>query len=563
MKKIIGSPLNIRSTIIGRLTREPVRLSKRHDFILIAGEKRIEHGYAAVISTKPLKNLEGMLSICNVIDIEQLNDGDIVSIDGNGIINILYKKNVFHNALLVTARCNCSCIMCPQPRVNREEDKTPLNLKLISLMDKNTGSLGITGGEPTLIGDKLIDIVAACKERLPKTSLTLLTNGIKLENFDYVKRLVAIQHHDLLIDIPLYADTDTEHNKIIGTRGFFKTIKGLYNLALFNQKIGIRIVIHRLTYERLPQLAEFIYHNFPFIFHIAFMQMETEGLARENIDVLWIDPHDYNEKLEKAINYLDRRGMNVSIYNAQLCVLPKSLWRYARKSISSWKNIYIDECMACDYKNKCGGLFASSKDIHSSHIRPLMASQVKLNVSKNIININQNIRLNSSKILLKYISHILKMKDSPVLDVPCGFGRHSFLLASLGFEVICADIDQKALDYISEYQKKSDFARALTILKTDLKKDKWRFEKKSIGTIINVHYYQYNLLDKFIVSLMSGGFLYLETPSGHGGNYIDLPTENSIQFKLEPYFKILYYKERKTGPSELNRVTVKVFAQRL
>jgi len=63
--------------------------------------------------------------------------------------------------------------------------------------------------------------------------------------------------------------------------------------------------------------------------------------------------------------------MNVSIYNAQLCVLPKTLWKYARKSISSWKNIYLNECSLCDYREECGGLFASSLDKHSKYIKPL------------------------------------------------------------------------------------------------------------------------------------------------------------------------------------------------
>jgi hypothetical protein len=32
-------------------------------------------------------------------------------------------------------------------------------------------------------------------------------------------------------------------------------------------------------------------------------------------------------------------GMNVSIYNHQLCVLHRSLWRYARKSISDFNHV--------------------------------------------------------------------------------------------------------------------------------------------------------------------------------------------------------------------------------
>ena len=371
MKQLVGMPQNIKYPIMGRVTHKLVSKSKRKDYIRVVDKGEIEPGYLGIITRNAPGNFARTPLLYKVRDLEQLSDGDVISIEPTGIVNVLYQKESDDNSILVTERCDCACIMCPQPRVTVEEDKTELNLRLISLIDKDTKCLGITGGEPTLVGDKLIDIIATCKRRLPNTDLILLTNGISLSDFDYVRKLVLINHPALTIDVALYADTDTEHNRIIRANGFFKTIKGLYNLAWFEQKVGIRIVMHKLTYQRLYQLAEFIYHNFPFVFHIAFMQMETVGLAEENIEKLWIDPHDYNQQLQRAVLYLARREMNVSIYNAQLCVLPRTLWKYARKSISSWKNIYLDECDKCHYREVCGGLFASSSEKHSEYIKPL------------------------------------------------------------------------------------------------------------------------------------------------------------------------------------------------
>ena len=59
------------------------------------------------------------------------------------------------------------------------------------------------------------------------------------------------------------------------------------------------------------------------------------------------------------------RGMNVSIYNHQLCLLRRPLWRFARKSISDFKNIYLETCQECAVLEECGGLFKSSEQIHS------------------------------------------------------------------------------------------------------------------------------------------------------------------------------------------------------
>ncbi len=37
--------------------------------------------------------------------------------------------------------------------------------------------LAITGGEPTLLGSGLLELICACKKHIPKTALAILTNG--------------------------------------------------------------------------------------------------------------------------------------------------------------------------------------------------------------------------------------------------------------------------------------------------------------------------------------------------------------------------------------------------
>ena len=142
-------------------------------------------------------------------------------------------------------------------------------------------------------------------------------------------------------------------------------------MALFRQKIGLRIVVHKQTYRRLPQLSEFIYRNLPFVYHVAFMQMETTGLAEENIEELWIDPYGYNKELETAVLNLAMRNMKVSIYNSQLCILSESIRDYAKQSISDWKNIYLPECENCEIKKECAGFFASAENRHSKYIKKI------------------------------------------------------------------------------------------------------------------------------------------------------------------------------------------------
>jgi His-Xaa-Ser system radical SAM maturase HxsC len=369
MKQVKGEPVNIKETIIGKVTKKSGFLKSKKNKVLVTDKAIKKNGYDAVIANKLIN--KNFIGAYNVENLDMFNENDIVTIDGNGLINIVHETNSKHNALFITGKCNSNCIMCPQPPVKEEPDRFELNMKHISLLPKDTISIGITGGEPTLIGDRLFTIMKSINKKLPHSNINLLSNGIRFENIDYAKKLANTINQNTVIDIPIYSDIDEIHNRIVGSKTFYRTIQGIYNLAKFNIKIGIRVVVHKINYNRLPQLAEFIYYNFPFVYQIAFMQMEPTGNALINIDELWIDPVDYNKELEEAVKILHFRDLHVSIYNSQLCILPEKMRKFAVKSISEWKNIYVEECEDCMLKPDCPGFFESSKKYHSRAIKSI------------------------------------------------------------------------------------------------------------------------------------------------------------------------------------------------
>lgn len=372
MKQIQCVPYNVEDDIVGRITFGKKNILGRSKDILVCKDANSlsTFGYLATI-TETVAFKGKRKPYCIVDDITEFHEGDVVVINTKGEIIFVYEINSNHNALMATERCNHRCIMCPQPPILQEKDKTPFNLQLISLFNKNTQEIGITGGEPTLIGDNLFTLINHIKKVLPQTAISILSNGVKFAEKEYAMKLAKCRHQDLQIDIPLFSDIAEEHNRIVGAKTFYKTVQGLYNLALFRQRIGLRIVVHKQTYKRLPQFADFIYHNSPFVAQVAFMQMETIGLAKENFDELWIDPYDYNNELREAVLLLADRGMKPYIYNAQLCVLPQDIRCYAQQSISDWKDIYIEECNGCALKGQCAGFFASNRNAHSSHIKKI------------------------------------------------------------------------------------------------------------------------------------------------------------------------------------------------
>jgi len=101
------------------------------------------------------------------------------------------------------------------------------------------------------------------------------------------------------------------------------------------------------------------------------MGLEITGFTRPNLGLLWIDPYEYKDVLSEAIAVLNAYGIAASVYNHQLCTVNPDVRGNYRKSISDWKNEYLDECTSCTKRDECGGLFSSSKLYkHSAHIRP-------------------------------------------------------------------------------------------------------------------------------------------------------------------------------------------------
>lgn len=268
------------------------------------------------------------------------------------------------NSLFVTSQCNNKCLMCAQPPRQKDDIEFYFqkNLALIHSAPVELSDIGITGGEPTLLGNKLFELISHIRQTLPNTLIHILTNGRYFADISYTQSLAATGTDKLLLGVPLHSDFSHDHDLISQAFGSYnETMKGLYNMARYGLDIELRIVINKINYKRLPKMATFLYKNLPFVKYISFMGLEDTGYSIKNHDIVWIDPADYQEELEEAVTGLADFGMNVSIFNLPHCLLKKSLHGFARKSISDWKVQYIACCEICTMKNECCGLFSTSR----------------------------------------------------------------------------------------------------------------------------------------------------------------------------------------------------------
>ena len=363
------------------ITTDPfLPLPVRDRFALLADRPVDVTGYGSQLISNGLERSESPLPDSAIYRLPShfnyLKSGDIVYIDGpREFLNTLFRKGSHHNSILLTEQCNHYCLMCSQPP--KEVDDSYLlrrAFELVRLIPKDAQRIGFTGGEPTLYGDSLIELIKQTKLQLPNTSIDLLSNGRRFKDKEFSSRFGGVKHPDCTIAIPVYSDDPVRHDYVVQALGAFdETIQGILNLKRFGQKVEIRIVLHKQTIESLVKTCEFICRNLLFVDHVALMGLEITGFTRPNLDLLWIDPYDYKDILSEAVHTLTSYGLNTSVYNHQLCVINDDIEGSYRKSISDWKNEYLDSCAPCTRKCECGGFFSSSKMYkHSQHITPFL-----------------------------------------------------------------------------------------------------------------------------------------------------------------------------------------------
>lgn len=372
--------LDLDAALGGTLPRDRVAVYLPADAPDVDGAALRGLGFAAVVrSVSATDGAEALPVIRALSDPRVVAPGDVIRLrtdrsrGDDGQINVLYRRGANANSLFLTERCNSRCLMCSQPpRDDDDGRRVDELLELIPLIDDDLPQLGFTGGEPTLLGPRLAELIRACKAALPRTGLHILTNG---------RRFADPAFADIVSDavgcatwgIPLYADVAARHDYVVQAAGAFaETLHGIYNLAERGHAIEIRFVVHAETLARLDRFAEFIWRNLPFVSHVALMGLEPMGFAKVNRDRLWADPLDYGPALATAATGLTNRGIAASIYNVPLCVLPKTVRPLARRSISDWKNVFEPTCAGCAVQPHCCGFFASHGPAWRSRgIRPV------------------------------------------------------------------------------------------------------------------------------------------------------------------------------------------------
>jgi His-Xaa-Ser system radical SAM maturase HxsC len=336
------------------------------------------HGFSRAISFEGKSTIDEADGFAVAVHLDErfgyLADGDVIALDpGSRRFRALFRRGSKNNTFLVTERCNHYCLMCSQPprKVNDGWIIDEISA-CIDLIDPTTRSIGFTGGEPLLEGRRFLSLLTKMRERLPETSVHVLTNGRAFADDAVVSAWAEIGHPDLWAGIPIYAAVDHIHDYVVQAQGAFdETVLGILRMKDKGQRVEVRLVLHAITAPRLRQTCEWFARNLPFVDHVALMGLENTGFALANQELLWLDPVEYASDLAAGVGTLKAAGVNVSVYNLPLCVLDRSVWDVAVQSISDWKNAYLPVCAECGVRDRCSGFFSTGQPRISRGVHPI------------------------------------------------------------------------------------------------------------------------------------------------------------------------------------------------
>ena len=82
--------------------------------------------------------------------------------------------------------------MCCQPprKIDDIDYYYQQNIKRVMSAPKDLPLIALTGGEPTLMGEKLFSLIRLIREQLPNTEIHILSNGRKFADPEYAAALL-------------------------------------------------------------------------------------------------------------------------------------------------------------------------------------------------------------------------------------------------------------------------------------------------------------------------------------------------------------------------------------
>ncbi|MCJ7479344.1 MAG: radical SAM protein [Candidatus Nanohaloarchaeota archaeon QJJ-7] len=262
----------------------------------------------------------------------------------------------------ITYRCNENCISCiiPEEVYGRE---VPEKITELFLHQNEDDVISIGGGEPTL-HDDILDILQKAREENPGATIFLVTNGRMFAYEEFVQELSELELGDFRLGISLYGHEAEVHEKVTRVEGSFRdTVQGIKNLTAEGFEVEVRVVVHRLNHEHLPEIYSFVDEELPGISRLVFMNAKYSGRAYDNREELLVEYPEVVPYMEEALSLTEEENFPVRLFHFPLCTLDEEFRDYAAtgntKDSGAEEIGYASVCEECGRWEECSGIWQS------------------------------------------------------------------------------------------------------------------------------------------------------------------------------------------------------------
>ncbi|MCK5233671.1 MAG: radical SAM protein [Candidatus Aenigmarchaeota archaeon] len=285
-------------------------------------------------------------------------------------------------------KCNNNCLHCA---VDSEKNcgKIITNQNIDKFIDslKNEGDfeLEISGGEPTCKKEFLY-YIERIVQKYPNTRYIVLSNGRNFSNKWLAEKLAEL--NPLSVLIPIHADTAELHDRISQSPGSFEeTLQGIENLYDCDVQVGLKTVINKINYKRMPHLIEMVIRRFPNCPGITINGLDVQGKALKNDKIICINIRETIPYIEAAIDVAKKNGLYITLYSIPPCMVKEKYRKYIGRKHKS--NIFtktpttdmlkvtlmygtVDKCKGCVYYKTCTGTWYSYFDYYGTdELKPI------------------------------------------------------------------------------------------------------------------------------------------------------------------------------------------------
>ena len=304
-----------------------------------------------------------------------LSHGDVIEVLADNSVVKLHDGKSSSALIYITNQCNSNCIMCPDSETARQKKNTITKsflLDYVSLLPSDLLHIDITGGEPTLLKEGLLEVIASTFRVVETAEVQVLTNGRSFADEKYTMQFEPFSQNRLYFEIPIHAEEGNLHDRIAGIQGAFdQTCRGIKLLQKYKMPVGIRVVVQKLNIQHLVAIVDMIANRYPNIMYIDFLGLEVMGNAFKNKADVWIEFDEVKHFLENAVEYCLYRGIEPRLFNYPSCLFENKYWYCYKDSITDHKIRYMEACETCQMINRCGGFFATTMHNTTFQARPI------------------------------------------------------------------------------------------------------------------------------------------------------------------------------------------------